>query len=155
MKEKKEYQYATGTAPTPQQRWWPWRDNLKSRSEWRRQAPGLTMTRKSTHDDDGMTRWTMGTCSELLLTMTPALTSTRLVSTTHHAQQPTWTPTAQRWAIAQCMECKVHQGSDECTVLAPRWCVVYGIVVCIFSCGTFVNTLGVVFSYECGVCGWE
>ena len=70
-------------------------------------------------------QWTMGTCSELLLT-TPVLTSTHLVATTHHAQQPTWKPHSTEklfnaWNVGSI------KGVTS-AVLVPRWCVVYGIV---------------------------
>ena len=42
-----------GNNPNTPRRWW--HDNLRSRWQWRRQVPGLTMTRKCTHDDDGTT----------------------------------------------------------------------------------------------------
>ena len=46
-----------GNSPNTPQRWWC--DNLRSRWQWGRQAPGLTMTRKCTHDDDGTTYYPM------------------------------------------------------------------------------------------------
>ena len=148
--KKNEYQNATGT---------PTLHNDDDRT-----------TTGAAHHDEEMHSWRRDPAplavdhARFLLTMTPVPTSSLpacvlwpppsiLRSNLDHDESPFCTALSNLnvWNLGA-----IERVTSEyrCMVLVPRWCSVYRRYS-MHICGTCMNTLNLVVSYECGVCGWE
>ena len=126
---------STHIKPTPQRRW-----------QWRRQAP------RPHRNKEQYLWWRRDKCGGSRVLALNDDTSNRdrlhLVTTTQHAQHFIWKPLLYSYEkLLKLYNVGARASGYGCVpvVLVLRWCGVPGI--CMYT--------AVVFSYECGVCGWE